>query len=177
MRILPGGDDQVHLWRQMLQQKRESLVHRFGVDDMVVVEDEDDTVRESRDLVEQGRQHRFDRWRLGRLEHAQHPFPNIRRNRPQGGDEVGQEARGIVVAFVQGQPGGRPVGNLAIHSLTSVLFPKPAEAETSVSLRSQALVQPLDQAGADNDSRRRRRDIELGGEDRRRHGAIIGHNP
>ncbi|HZK48328.1 MAG TPA: hypothetical protein VFD74_01840, partial [Thermoleophilia bacterium] len=92
MGVLPGGDDQVHLWRQMLQQKRESLVHWFGVDDMVVVEDEDDTVRERADLVEQSRQHRFGRWRLGRVEHAQHPCPNISRNRPQSGREVGQEA-------------------------------------------------------------------------------------
>src|SRR5674476_1332244 len=88
----------------MLQQKRESFVHRFGVDDMVVVEDEDETVWESRDLVEQSRQHRFGRWRLGRLEHTQHPLPDIRGNRPQSGDDVGQEERRIAVPFVQGKP-------------------------------------------------------------------------
>ena len=148
---------------------------------MVVVEDEDDTVRESRDLVEQGRQHRFGGWRLGRLEHAQHPLPNIRRDRPQSGDEVGQEARRIAVPFVQGKPGrtnlrfktaaaGRP---LADHRGLA----EAGRGGHKDQPAPQTLVQPFDQAGAKNHVGPKRRDVELGGEDRRRHEAIIGHNP
>ena len=31
MWILTGGDDQVHLWRQVLEQKGEGMVNRFGI--------------------------------------------------------------------------------------------------------------------------------------------------
>ena len=59
LRILAGGDDQVQLRRQVLEQKGEGIVNRLGIDHMVVVEDEDERVREGGDLVEQGRQDRL----------------------------------------------------------------------------------------------------------------------
>jgi hypothetical protein len=39
------------------------------------------------------------------LEQTQHPFPNIRINRLQSRDEVSQKACGVVVSFIQRQPG------------------------------------------------------------------------
>src|SRR3990172_4886909 len=105
MWILTGGNDQVHLWRQMLEQKGEGLVNRFGINKMVVVKDEDEIIREGGDLVEQDRQNRFNwRW-LRRLERPQHPCSDTRRNRLQSSDEVGQKACGVVIRFVQRQPG------------------------------------------------------------------------
>ena len=75
--ILTGGDDQVHLWRQMLEQKGEGLVNRFGINHVIVIQDEDEMVRDGGDFIEQGCQNRFDwRWLRG-LEHSQHPFSNI----------------------------------------------------------------------------------------------------
>ena len=44
--ILTGGDDQVHLRRQVLEQKGEGFVNRFGIDHVVVVQDEDEIVRD-----------------------------------------------------------------------------------------------------------------------------------
>ena len=44
--ILTGGDDQVHLWRQVLDQKGEGLVDRFGINHVVVVKDEDEAFRD-----------------------------------------------------------------------------------------------------------------------------------
>ena len=41
-RILAGGDDQVHLRRQVFEQKGQGLVDRLGINDVVVVEDEDE---------------------------------------------------------------------------------------------------------------------------------------
>src|SRR5215203_5321595 len=41
------------------------------------------------------------------LDHAQHPFSYARCNRPQSSGEMGQEACGIVIPFVQRQPGNR----------------------------------------------------------------------
>ena len=78
LRVLAGGDDQVHLRRQVLEQKGEGLVHRFGVDQVVVVQDEDEVSGHGGDLVEQGRQDRFDGRRLGGLERSQHPCSDIR---------------------------------------------------------------------------------------------------
>ena len=73
LRILAGGDDQVHLRRQVLEQKGEGMVNRLGIDHVVVVEDEDELVREGGDLIEQGRQDRFGRgWLRGR---GAHPAP------------------------------------------------------------------------------------------------------
>jgi hypothetical protein len=85
----------------MLQQERECFVHRFGVDGMVVVEEKDDALWNGRKVVQQGRQHRLRRWRHGRLEHARHALTDLRGDRLQGCDEVGQEARRIAVPFVQ----------------------------------------------------------------------------
>ena len=44
--IFAGGNDQVQLRRQVLEQKGEGLVNRLGVNQVVVVEDEDETVRQ-----------------------------------------------------------------------------------------------------------------------------------
>ena len=107
MWILTGGDDQVHLWRQVFEQKGEGFVNRFGINQMVVVQDKDEIVREGGDFIEQGCQNRFGWRRLRGLEHSQHPFSNIRCNRLQSRDEVSQKAGGVVIPFVQRQPGDR----------------------------------------------------------------------
>ena len=59
MWILTGGDDQVHLRRQVLEQKGEGIVNRFGINHMVVVKNQDKIVRDGGDFIEQGRQNRF----------------------------------------------------------------------------------------------------------------------
>ena len=61
MGILAGGNDQVHLWRQVLEQKGEGIVNRFGINHMVVVQDKDEIVRDGGDFIEQGCQNRL-RW-------------------------------------------------------------------------------------------------------------------
>jgi len=43
----------------------------------------------------------------GGLEHTQYPFSNIRRNRLQSSDEVSQKSCGVVIPFIQRQPGDR----------------------------------------------------------------------
>ena len=91
----------------MLEQKGEGMVNRFGIKHVVVVQDEDEMVWDGGDFIEQGRQNRFGwRWLRG-LEHTQHPCSNSRRNRLQSSDEVGQKAGGVVIPFVQRQPGDR----------------------------------------------------------------------
>ena len=55
----------MHLRRQVFQQKGEGIVDRFGLNHVVVVEDEEEIVRDGGDLIEQDRQNRFHRRRLG----------------------------------------------------------------------------------------------------------------
>ena len=59
MWILTGCDDQVHLWRQVLEQKGEGFVNRFGIYHVVIVQYKDEIVRDGGDLVEQDCQNRF----------------------------------------------------------------------------------------------------------------------
>jgi hypothetical protein len=81
MWIFAGGNDQVHVWWQVLDEIREGHVNRFGINHVVVVKDEDELVRERGDLIEQGHEDCFGwRWLRG-LERTQHLFPNMRRNR------------------------------------------------------------------------------------------------
>ena len=174
MRVLTGGDDQVHLWRQVLDQEGEGIVDRFGIDNVVVVEDEDEIVRDGGDFVEQGRQDRFGRRGPRGSEDPQHAFSDIRRDRPQSSDEVSQKARGLVVPFVQRQPGGRSpaAGDPFAEERGLAEAGRGGDEDQSV---VRTLVQPLDQAGAQDGSRLVRWDIELSGQDRRRHRSILEH--
>ncbi len=53
MRILTRGDDKVHLRWEVIEQKGEGLVYRFGVNQMVVVKDEDEALWGGGDVVEE----------------------------------------------------------------------------------------------------------------------------
>ena len=127
--ILTGGDDQVHLWRQVFDQKGERLVDRFGINHVVVVKHEDEACREGGELVDQSRQQRLGRRRLRGLERSQHTRANARRNGLQSRDEIGQKACEVVIPFIQRQPGH---ANLRLASLATgdpfadqCGFPKP----------------------------------------------------
>ena len=74
---------------------------------MVIIQHEDEIVRDGGNFIEQGCQDRFGGRRLRGLERSQHPFSNIRRNRLQSRDEVSQKACGVVIPFIQRQPGNR----------------------------------------------------------------------
>jgi hypothetical protein len=86
MRILTAGDEQVHPWWQVLEQEGEGIVNRSGINNVIVIEDENEIVRDGRDLIEQDGQNRFGWWGLRGLERTQHPFSNIRRNGLQSSD-------------------------------------------------------------------------------------------
>ena len=106
MWILTGGDHQMQRWRQVLEQEGEGMVNWFGIHNMVVVQDEHEMVRDGIDFIEQGRQRRFDCRRLMGLKRSQHTCADIRRDRLQSRDQVSQKAVGVVIAFIQRQPGG-----------------------------------------------------------------------
>ena len=114
MWILTGGDDQVHLRRLVLEQKRKSLLHWFGINQMVVVKDEDELLAHGRDLVQEHGQERLGGRRLGGFERSQHPCSDTGRDGLQGCHEVSQKAGGVVIPCVQRQPGNRKDEGLGI---------------------------------------------------------------
>ena len=133
--ILTGGDDQVHLRRQVLEQKGEGMVNRFGINHVVVVQDEDEIVRDGGDFIEQGRQNRFGwRW-LRRLE--QHPTPLLQYSAQSSAKQRRGRSESVWGRYPLRPATARPTGRSqpATHSLTSVVLPKPAGAEMRVSLR------------------------------------------
>src|SRR5256714_14572042 len=151
------------------------MVNRFGIKNVIVVKDEDERVFYGSNVIEQGRQNRYGwRW-LRRLERTQHAFSNSRRNRLQSSDEVRQKACGVVLPFVQRQPGG--TGPRSLDSLDPFTdqrgFPKASGGSDEGQFAVQTLVQPLDQAGADDNVRPKRGDIQFRGENWRRHRSII----
>jgi hypothetical protein len=54
----------MQMWWQMLDQKTNGMVNRLGIKHVVVVQDEDEIVRNGGDLIEQGHQDRFGCWWL-----------------------------------------------------------------------------------------------------------------
>src|SRR3954469_20794679 len=99
----------MELRRQVFDEKGEGLINGLGIDRVVVVQDEDERVREGGDVIEQGRQDRVDgRW-LRRLQHTHYTLSNRRRNGLQRSDEVQEKAGGIAVPVIQRQPGNGPV--------------------------------------------------------------------
>src|SRR5690348_3392686 len=108
---------------------------------MVVIKDEDEMVSYGSHIIEQGRQNRFGwRW-LRRLEHTQHPFSNIGRNRLQSSDEVRQKAYRVVIPFVQRQPGGRSLAT-GDPSTDQRGFPKAGGGRDEGQFVVQTLIQP-----------------------------------
>ena len=103
-RIGAGGDHQVDLWGQVLQQERHPVLDVVRVDHVVVVEHQHDVVRHRAELVEQRGEDRLDRRWLGPLQQGQRPCADPRRHRLQRGHQVGPERRGLVVAWVERKP-------------------------------------------------------------------------
>ena len=89
-------------------------------------------------LIEENRQRCFDGRRLRRFERTQHPLSDTRHHRLQGDDEVAQKAEGSPSPSSSDSQATRNSGSRrprpATHSLTKVVFPKPAGAETRISL-------------------------------------------
>ena len=94
-RIGAGGDHQVDLWGQVLQQERHPVIDVVRVDHVVVVEHQHDVVRHRAELVEQRGEDRLDRRRLGPLQKGQRTCADPRRRRLQRGDQVGPEGGGL----------------------------------------------------------------------------------
>ena len=93
----------------MVEQERHPVLHIARVDNVVVVEHQHDVTRGGAQVVEQRGKHRFDRRRPGRLQEGQRVLADSGGCRPQRGDHVGPEGRGIVVAPIEREPCSPPL--------------------------------------------------------------------
>jgi hypothetical protein len=167
LRILAGGDDQVQLRRQVIEQEGHRLVDRPRIDRVVVIQHENEAIRQGGELVEEGRQDRFDR-RLRRLQHSCNPGTGICGNRLDRRHEVGEEPRRVVVSLVQRQPGAgvSACGDPFAHQ---GCLAKSGRRGDEGELAMQSVVQLVEQAGAGDDQRPDRGNVELGDQHGCRH--------
>ena len=151
--IGPAGDHHVQPRRQMVEQERHPVLHIARVDDVVVVEHQHDVARDGAQVVEQRGKHRLDRGRPGRLQEGQRTLADPGCRRPQRGDHIGPEGRGIVVAPVEREPRGQPLIGRPGRSRRQPLGEQCGLAEASGrgdehQLRRGPAIQPLG-SGAD----------------------------
>src|SRR6056297_3330745 len=105
MRILTGCDNQMHLRRHIFKEKRENIINRLTLNNMVIVQNKDKRLGDMGDLIQQVSQNRISRGWLGGLECSQQTMPNILEDRLQSGDKVCQKRCSIFMLLIQGQPG------------------------------------------------------------------------
>src|SRR5688572_19970064 len=117
------------------------------------------------------------------MQNIQCTFAKFRRNRPQRRDKVDQKAGRVTISFIQRQPGGgHPTTVDPFADQRGFAKPGRGRNEGQFTTLRETLVQPLKQASTDDHFRRRGRDIEFRGKNRRgcNHEAIIvcpGHTP
>jgi hypothetical protein len=96
------------------------------------------------------------------------PFADVCCDRPQSGDEVREEVRGVVVPFVKRQPGGRSrLGGDPFAEQRGLA--ESGEGTDEGQLPVSTLVEALDQAGAGEDSWLGRGNKEFGDQNRSGH--------
>ena len=122
---------------QVIEQDVDQAMDLLSPNRLVVVEHEHDVPLEPRELVEEKGQCDVAHVDAPRFERLQGRRSDSRLERAERVDDSHPEARGIAVAVVEREPGERPapLQGEEHHSAIRVVFPYPAGASTSVSLR------------------------------------------
>ncbi len=85
----------------MLQQKGEGRANRSGFNQVVIIQNKEEIIREGGDFIEQTGQNQFRRRRLGGLEGGQRARANRRRNGLYRRYQISQKAGEIIIPFIQ----------------------------------------------------------------------------
>ena len=108
-RVLTAGDHQVQRRWQVVEQEGDRGMDVRSLHQVVVVQDQQTGGGQGGQVVDQAGDHNL-RWRrLRGVEPGHRPAPTGRSDRLQGGDQVAEEPAGVLVALVEGEPGGRAV--------------------------------------------------------------------
>ena len=90
-RVGAGGDHQVHLWRQVLNEECHPVLDVVRIDDVVVVEHQHDVARQPAEVVEQRGKDRCDRRGCGDSQQGDRGRAYVGHHRLQRSDHVGPE--------------------------------------------------------------------------------------
>ncbi len=114
---------------------------------------------------------------MRRLQRIQYVLANAGVNGLQGRDEIHQEAREVIVALVEREPGNAPIRSLADWPIRPFAqqrgLAKAGRGRDERQLAIQARDQLLAQARARHQLRSDRRNMEFGGQKRHGHDATI----
>lgn len=129
-------------------------------------------LRSLRDFIDEGGQEHFNWQRRRGLQQAQSPNPQVSVDGLQGCDQVRQELGRAIVTFVKRQTGDRSLATRdPFTDQRGFTEPGGRRDEGLFTAQTGTLVQTLDQAG--DNLGPGWRDIELDGQDWRRHRSII----
>ncbi len=95
--------------RQVVEDEGEGFMDRLGADDVVVVQHEREGSVQLAQIVDQADQEPLEWWRLGRLQHAKRRLGQVRLQRPQRSNHIGQEARWVIIIILERETGERVV--------------------------------------------------------------------
>src|SRR5215204_3081204 len=106
----------MYVGRQPLQQERNDPMDLIGVDEMVVIENYGQVVREVGELVDKGACQPFNGRRSWRTQRGENTLPDLLLDSLERGHQVGEKACRVVVCFVE-------------RNLGDTLFVRPGGAE------------------------------------------------
>ena len=139
----------------MLDERSHALVDPLVFDRVIVVQHQDELLREVGELVDQRRESLVNEVDAGRTQHRQRGFADPGHHRAQRLDDVHPEPRGIVVARLQREPGHRTLFSYGRPPLRHEhrLSATSGTVDQRKRLR-QALRECVDQAFTDYEARR-----------------------
>ena len=85
----------------MVYEVGDRVMDKFGVDNVVVIENESEVIPNSIDLINQRRQDRLHRRRLWRMQQRQGVLADPGLDCLQRGDEVLPEPRGVAITLIK----------------------------------------------------------------------------
>ena len=123
----------MHLGRQVFEKIREYFEYRLGLNDVEIIQNEHEWIGNGSQFIGELVDGIFKLRRLDPLEHAGQVGLNAWRDGLEGGCQILQETARVVIAAIQGEPGGphpRPLsrrerarGRVEIQLLTRVVLP------------------------------------------------------
>jgi hypothetical protein len=95
----------VHVGWQVVEQESQRFMNRFRINQMEIVQDGRERIREGDDIVNQAGQNGVDGGGLGGLQRGQGAFAEIGVQLLDGSDKVNPKLGGVIIALVEREPG------------------------------------------------------------------------
>ena len=93
--------------RQVIEQKAQAAVDLSGLDQVIVVQDQQERRAKGSKVVDERSEDRLDRWRGRGREHCLCRLPEGGAHTQQCGQDIAPEDHGLAVGFIKREPGDR----------------------------------------------------------------------